>query len=80
MISMQFLENRNSFIHFRYFSTASSGLLLSRGAPDYSIDTVSELTHRSDIIPLRDWLVVNSSRLRSEIVKLGYLTGLIAVK
>jgi len=36
-----------SFIHSRYFYSASSSPLLIRGAPDYSIDTVSEITRRS---------------------------------
>ena len=36
-----------SFIHSGYFYSASSCALLLRGAPDYSIDTVSELTRRS---------------------------------
>ena len=35
-----------SVIHFRYFYSAYSSPLLLRGAPYYSIDTVSELTHR----------------------------------
>jgi len=35
------------FIHSGYLYGASSSSLLLRGAPDYSIDTVSELTHRS---------------------------------
>ena len=34
----------NLFIHSGYFYSASSIPLLLRGAPDYSIDTVSELT------------------------------------
>ena len=33
-----------SFIHLGYFYTISLSPLLLRGAPDYSIDTVSELT------------------------------------
>jgi len=37
----------HSFIHSGYFYSASSSPLLLRGAPDYSIDTVSELTRRS---------------------------------
>ena len=37
-----------SFIHSGYFYSASSSSLLLRGAPDYSIDTVSELTRRCD--------------------------------
>jgi len=36
----------NSFIHSKYFYSASSSLLLLRGAPNYSIDTVSALTRR----------------------------------
>ena len=36
-----------SFIHSWYFYSASSSPLLLRGVPDYSIDTVSELTRRS---------------------------------
>ena len=35
------------FIHSGYFYGASSSPLLLRGDPDYSIDTVSELTRRS---------------------------------
>jgi len=35
------------FIHSGYFYGASSSPLLLRGAPDYSIDTVSELTRQS---------------------------------
>jgi len=34
----------HSFIHSGYFHIASSTRLQLRGAPDYSIDTVSELT------------------------------------
>src|SRR6218665_1581702 len=37
----------HSIIHSGYFYSASSSPLLLRGAPDYCIDTVSELTHRS---------------------------------
>jgi len=37
----------HSIIHSRYLYRASSSPLLLRGAPDYSIDTVSELTRRS---------------------------------
>jgi len=37
----------HSFIHSGYFYSASSSLLLFRGAPNKSIDTVSELTRRS---------------------------------
>jgi len=36
----------HSFIHSRYFYSASSSPLLLRGTPDYIIDTVSELTRR----------------------------------
>src|SRR6218665_120267 len=36
-----------SFIHSGYFYNASSSPLLLRGAPDYSIDTASELTRQS---------------------------------
>jgi len=36
-----------SFIHSGYFYSASSSPLLLKGAPDYSIDTVSELTRQS---------------------------------
>jgi len=36
-----------SFIHSRYFYSASSSSLLLRGTPDYSIDTVPELTRWS---------------------------------
>jgi len=34
----------HSFNHSRYFYSASSSALLLRGTPDYSINTVSELT------------------------------------
>jgi|SRR6218665_1590966 len=37
----------SSFIYSGYFNSTSSIPLLLRGAPNYSIDTVSELTHRS---------------------------------
>ena len=37
----------HSFIHSGYFYSASSSPLLFIGAPDYSIDSVSELTRRS---------------------------------
>jgi len=37
------------FIHSGYFYSASSRPLLLRGAPDYSINTVLELTRRSAI-------------------------------
>ena len=37
----------NAFIHSRYFYSASSSPLLLRCAPDYNINTVSELTLRS---------------------------------
>src|SRR6218665_1382136 len=37
----------HSFIHSGYFYSASSNLLLFRGTPDYSIDTVSKLTRRN---------------------------------
>jgi len=37
----------NSFIHSRYFYSASSSPILLRGALYYSIDTVLELTRRS---------------------------------
>ena len=40
------LSLSNSFIP-RYFYSASSSPLLLRGAPDYSIDTVMELTHQA---------------------------------
>jgi len=33
--------------HFEYFYSSSSSPLLLRGAPDYSIDTVLELTRQS---------------------------------
>ena len=36
-----------SFIHYWYFYSASAGPLLLRGAPNHSIETVSELTCRS---------------------------------
>src|SRR6218665_2591601 len=35
------------FIHSGYFHSASSRPLLLRGAPDYSVGAVSELTRRS---------------------------------
>ena len=35
------------FIHSGYFYSTSSSPLLLRGAPNYSVDTVSELTRRS---------------------------------
>ena len=38
---------RYSFICSGYFYSAYSSLLLLRGAPGYSIDTVSELAHRN---------------------------------
>src|SRR6218665_621425 len=41
-----FLEDY-SLIHSKYFYSASSSPLLLRGFPDYSIDTLSELTCRS---------------------------------
>jgi len=41
------LKQFNSFITSRHFCSTSSSPLLLRDAPDYSIDTVSELTHRS---------------------------------
>ena len=47
VVSGHFEMSFISFIHSGYFYSASSGSLLLRGAPDYSIDTVSELTHRS---------------------------------
>jgi len=37
----------NSFIESGYFFSTSSSSLLLRGAPNYSIHTVSELTDRS---------------------------------
>jgi len=37
----------NSYIHSRYFYIASSSPLLLKGTPDYSIDTLLELTCRS---------------------------------
>jgi len=36
-----------TFIYSGYFYSASSSLLLLRGAPNYSVDTVSELTGQS---------------------------------
>jgi len=36
-----------SFIHSGYLYSASSSALIHRGAPDYIIDTVSELTRRT---------------------------------
>src|SRR6218665_1934430 len=40
------LDSCNSFIDSGYFSSASSSPLLLRGAPGYSIDSVSEQTRR----------------------------------
>src|SRR6218665_1624538 len=42
-------NTNHQFIHSGYFYSASSNLLglLLRGAPDYSIDIVPVLTHRS---------------------------------
>jgi len=40
-------SSTHSFIHSRYLYSASSSPLLLRGAPDYSIGTLSELTCRS---------------------------------
>jgi len=37
----------HSFIHLGYFYSASSSPLLLSGAPDYSIDTVLEMTRQS---------------------------------
>src|SRR6218665_1234616 len=42
-----FLHLVSRFIHSGYFYSTSSRPLLLRGTPDYSIHTVSELTHRS---------------------------------
>src|SRR6218665_1896543 len=42
-----FSPSFHSFIHSGYFYGTSSSPLLLRVAPDYSIDTVSELTCRS---------------------------------
>ena len=42
--SHSFIRSIHSFIHSRYFYSASLSPLLLRGAPDYSIDIVSELT------------------------------------
>src|SRR6218665_2883997 len=39
----------HSFIHSGYFYSTSSSPLLLRGTPNYSIDTVSELTRRSTL-------------------------------
>jgi len=36
---------KHSFSYSGYLNSASSSPLLLRGAPDYIIDTVSELTH-----------------------------------
>jgi len=44
---MSFSGLNYSFIHSGYFYSASSSPLLLRGAPDYSIDTVLELTRWS---------------------------------
>ena|SRR6218665_251308 len=35
------------FIHYGYFCSASSSPLILRGAPDYNIDNVSELTRQA---------------------------------
>src|SRR6218665_414592 len=60
----------HSFIHAIYFYSASSSPLLLRGTPDYSIDTVSELTRRSATcncelpkVPTR-WLELESNLFR----------------
>jgi len=45
--SLKTLINDINFIHSGYFYSAFSSPLLLRGIPDYSIDTVSELTRRS---------------------------------
>ena len=42
-------NERLFFIHSGYFYSAFSSALLLRGAPDYIIDIVTELTRRSDI-------------------------------
>ena len=47
MIIAWIINGNHSFIHSGYFYRASSNPLLLRGTPDYSIDTVSELTCRS---------------------------------
>jgi len=39
----------DSFIHYRYFYSASSSPLLLRVARDYSTDTVSKLTCRRQL-------------------------------
>src|SRR6218665_1722224 len=46
---LQYLNSKikTIFIHSGYFYSASSSLLLLRGAPNYRIYTVSELTRRS---------------------------------
>ena len=43
----RFVPGSLLIIHSSYFYSASSNALLLRGAPDYSIDTVSKLTCRS---------------------------------
>ena len=45
--SISDIHHQSRFIHSRYFYSASSSPLLLRGAPDYSIYTMSELTRRS---------------------------------
>jgi len=40
-------SNDIKFIQFGHFNSASSSPLLLRGAPDYSIDSVSESKRRS---------------------------------
>jgi len=44
---MPYHLTRNSFIHSGYFYSTSSSPLILRFTPDYSIDTVSELTRQS---------------------------------
>src|SRR6218665_2862556 len=52
-----------SFIHSGYFYSASSNPLLLIGAPDYSIDTVSELTHQSATVNC-EWRTCARTRTR----------------
>ena len=43
--NLRYADDIHSLSHFGYFFSALSSPLLLRGAPDYSIDTVSDLTH-----------------------------------
>jgi len=43
-LQVEVTQDHMKFIHFGYFYSATSRQLLLRGAPNYSINTVSELT------------------------------------